>query len=73
MSLPDQHHPSDREPRRGERSLHQIVEQASRAIEESQAQIARSRALSQSEADLAREIDQIVEENGASQRHGGGS
>ncbi|MBL0405776.1 hypothetical protein JKG68_17590 [Microvirga aerilata] len=73
MSLPDQHHPCDREPKRDELSLHQIIDQANQAIEGSQAQIARSRALSQSEADLAREIDRIVEENGASQGHGGGS
>jgi hypothetical protein len=60
-------------PEQGWRSLQETVDQANRAIEGSRAEIARSRALSQSEADLAREIDRIEEENGASQGQSGGS
>jgi hypothetical protein len=43
----------------GQRSFAKTMEEANHAIEQTRAQIIRSRALSQSEADLAREIDSL--------------
>ena len=49
----EQHHPS----------LGETIDRANRAIEESRAEIARSRALSHSEADLSREIRNLNDEH----------
>jgi hypothetical protein len=47
-------------------ALHDLLAQSNRAIEQSRAEVARSKALSRSEADLARAIDQISKEEAGS-------
>jgi hypothetical protein len=49
-------------------ALKDLIEQSNRAIEQSRAELARSKALSQSEAELARAIDQIGKEEAGSSR-----
>ena len=46
-------------------AVEETIELAHQAIEQTQAEIARSQALSQAEADLAQAIEQIAEEHGA--------
>ena len=43
----------------------EMIELAHQAIEQTRAEVARSKALSQAEADLAQAIEQIAEEHGA--------
>jgi hypothetical protein len=61
----DQPDPPISKSEQSQRSVDETMDQASRAIEAARAEVARSRALTQSEADIAREIDRISEENGA--------
>ena len=46
-------------------AVEETIELAHQAIKQTQAEIARSQALSQAEADLAQVIEQIAEEHGA--------
>ena len=46
-------------------AVEETIELAHQAIEQTQAEIARSQALSQAEADLAQVIEQIAKEHGA--------
>jgi hypothetical protein len=49
-------------------AVEQTIEQAHQAIEQTRAEIARSQALSQVEADLARSIERIAEDQDGSAR-----
>ena len=62
MNRPDEPDPPESRSARAQRSLGETIDQANRAIEESRAEIARSKALGESVADLARELDRISQE-----------
>jgi hypothetical protein len=53
-------------PNQNQSTLHDLLDQSNRAIEQSRAEVARSKALSRSEADLARAINQISKEEAGS-------
>jgi hypothetical protein len=59
MSSPGQTDPQSSTPKQGQGSLAETIDRANQAIAASRAEIARSRALSRSEADLARQFDRL--------------
>lgn len=59
MSQPPHSNSSTSQSDQDRRSFQTTMDEANRAIAETQAQIARSRALGQAEADLARTIDRM--------------
>jgi hypothetical protein len=73
MNHPDQTNSPNSKAERSRNSLDELIDRSNQTIEQSRAQIARSRALRRSEADLARAIDQTSEEeNGTSHAQEGG-
>jgi hypothetical protein len=69
MSNLDEPKSSDNPSERSQGSLSKLIARSLRAIAQSRARIARSRALSRSEANLARAIDQIGKEEASPMRN----
>ena len=66
MSQSDQPETRDSKFGQSQNSLSETINQATQAVEQSRAQIARSQAIGKSVADLARAFDEITQEQDAS-------